>query len=170
MTPVMRYKDIEIVPTEGNHIPDFWKILQSYPDFFCDDAGVKTEDDFVKWFKEHSIDSLTAIKDNQIIGAGYLDDIYFFATDPLASINIFIKKRSISPKDTAPMMKVALPYFFQKHNLKMIYGITRINNRACLNLLKMIGLKITGTLKKHKKVKGVLTDYVMSSILREQVI
>lgn len=166
MTPVMRYKDIEIILTEDNHIPDFWRILQSYPNFFCDDVGIKSESDFIKWFKENSIDSLTAIKDGEVIGCGYLNDIH----DSFASIGIFVKKRSIKPSETASMMRKAMPYFFWKHELSMIYGVTRIDNRACIKLLQVVGLKITGTLKNHKKVKGVLTDYVMSSILREQVI
>lgn len=187
MTPVMRYKDIEIIPTEDSHISEFWKILQSYPNFFSDEVSIKSLDNFIKWFKENSIDSLTAIKNGEVIGCGYLNDIsnlgvykrraiYFSPAKnddeniSLASISIFVKKRSIKPSKTAPMMRYALPYFFMKHNLAMIYGVTRIDNRACLNLLKMIGLKITGTLKKHKKVKGVWMDYIMSSILREQVI
>ena len=162
----MTYKGIEIIPTESKHIPHFWKILQEYPNYFSDEVNIQNEEDFYIWFDENVKDSLTAIKDNNIIGCSYLNDIH----DSFGSLNVFVKKRSVRPWITALVAKKIVKYFIKKHGLKMAYGVVRKDNRACIRLFQAIGMKITGTLKNHKKVNGVLTDYIMSSILKEQVI
>lgn len=161
----MTYKGIEVVPTKSSHLLELWSIFQSYPDYFDDTCKINTFKEFKKQYKQNVISSLTGIKDGEVIGCAYIDNIH----KSLGNINIIIKRKTINPVLTVALLKNFIPYLFKKHNLKMLYAITRVNNLACLRLLKNTGFKITETLKDHEILNGIKIDCVIASILREQV-
>ena len=157
---------VKIVQTTEEHLPEFWRILKQWPDFWSESWFVQNEEDFARWWEAKVRDALTGLDNGRVVGCGYLDTIYpgYYAT-----INVFKEKGYLNPKMVAAIMRHALPYFFDKYDLEKIVGITRENHKGSIRLLKRIGLKVTGTLRHHAKVNGQWTDYVWSEILREEL-
>lgn len=163
---ILRFGPVDIVKTEDEHLPEFWNILKDWPGFWADRVKIRNLNEFIDWFKATAKDSLTGLDGGMVVGCGYLDSIYpgFYAT-----VNIFKKKGYLNPRMVSAVMKKAMPYFFEKYNLEKLVGITRADNRACIRLIKRVGMKITGKLRHHALVDGKWTDYVWAEILREEL-
>lgn len=162
----LSFGPVEIVTTLPEHLPGFWEILRDYPGFWADRSTVQSREEFIRWYHNVARDSLTGIDQGAIVGGGYLDHIYpgFYGT-----VNIFKQRGYLNPRMVSAICRRALPYFFDKYDLEKIVGITRADHHACIRLLKRVGLKITGTMRHHRKVDGVWTDYVWAEILREEL-
>ena len=156
--------NVIIVPLVNKHLPEIWEFVPD--DYFDDNMNIETFDNFKRWFRLNVKDGLTGLKGEEVIGCAYLDAIH----DSLGRINILIKRKSLAPQETISIVKKYLPHFFLIHNLKGMYAIIRKNNYASLSLVKKIGFKIGKTLKNQEKVKNILTDCVIASILRVEVI
>ena len=163
---MITFGPVNIVPTINEHLPAFWEILKDWPDFWDEKRLVRTEEEFMIWWKSTVKDSLTGLDQNNPVGCGYLDHIFpgYYAT-----VNIFKQKGYLNPRMVAAIMKHALPYFFEKYNLEKIVGITPAHHKACIRLLKRIGLKITGILQHHSRINGQWCDFIWSEILREEL-
>lgn len=158
--------NVRLIPLKDEHLSYLWKILQTYENYFDDRVKMETLQDFHKWIKENVIEYLVGIQDEEIIGCGYLTDI----SNNNGEINIFVKRRSIKRNDFLDVINSGMRYFFIKYSLKMIYAITRVDNKACLNLMKLINMKPSDILKNHETVKGKKIDCIMYTILRRKIL
>ena len=160
---------VQVVQTTRDHLGPLWDILQEHENpesFFADDADVKDKDAFIIWYELEAIDSLTGLDKGEVVGAAWLDLLYHGHS---ASINILKKRGYLNPELIAGIMRFGLHYYFRKYSLIKMNGYPRASNQACINLLQLIGLKIDGTLRRHRKVNGVWTDYLITSILKEEL-
>ena len=157
--------DFRISPLKDEHLPQLWGIIQGY-DYFDDIVKMDTLEDFKMWMKKNVVEGLVGIKGDEIIGCGYLSNIH----KGLGEINIFVKRRSIKQNKLVSVIKDYLMYFFIGCNLRMIYGIVRKDNKACLRLMQKVGFKTTTVMEKHERIKNVWKDCIMAVILREEVL
>ena len=160
---------VQVMETTRDHLSALWDLLQEHDNpgnFFADGADIVNLADFIPWFETEAIDPLTGLDNGQVVGAAWLDLLYHGHS---ASINILKKRGYLKPALVAGIMRSGLPYYFEKYDLEKINGYPRADNQACINMLTLIGLKIDGTLRHHRKVKGVWTDYLITSILKEEL-
>lgn len=141
---------------------ELWEILKSYPNYFDDTLHIETFYDFEKWWKEEIIDYVIGI-DEAVFGFGYLTSL----ENGNGCINLVMKRKAIPFPVAIELYKKYMNYFIDKYNLKMLYAIVRVNNLACLQLLKILGFKITTTLEKHEVVNGKLIDCFIATYIRE---
>ncbi len=154
--------EIKLISLKDEHLLYLWEILQTYENYFDDRVKIDTLKDFRKWIKENVIECLVGIKGEEIIGCGYLSDI----DNNNGEINIFAKRRSINREDFLNVIHNGIRYFFIKFSLKMIYAVTRVDNKACLRLMKSIGMKPSNIFKRYETVKGKKIECIMHTILR----
>lgn len=160
---------IRIVPAVQAHLPELWDILQEHKNpesFFADNVNVSDAGSFADWFSKEAMEPLVGLDGDKVVGTAWLDLLY---PNHSASINILKKRHYLNPELVAGIFKAGLPYYFEKYNLEKINGYPRADNQACINMLLLIGLKIDGTIRHHKKVNGKWTDYLITSILREEL-
>lgn len=149
---------IKIVPLEDSYIPALWNIMQDYPK----DLPVRTFSEFEIYLKTKAIDVMVGIETKwfkEIVGFGYLESLH----EGLGCVALFVNKKAINPISAVRTLKKLLPYYFQKHNLKMAYSVTRKENNVCVRLMKLLGFKDFRTLKDYNE-NG---DYVFAGILFE---
>ena len=132
--------NITILEMEKCHLLKLWEILQTYPNYFDDTMGIKTFSDFHKWYKEKVVDGLVGInkETDEIIGCTYIDEI----DNNNGRVNVFMKHKVIPFIEMIELFKKYLNFFIDKHKLKMLYGVIRVENKACLLLLKCLNFKI----------------------------
>ena len=160
---------VRIVPAVQAYLPELWDILQEHKNpesFFADNVNISDADLFVEWFGKEAIEPLVGLDEDNVVGMAWLDLLY---PNHSASINILKKRNYLNPELIAAIFKAGLPYYFEKYNLEKMNGYPRVDNQACINMLLLIGLKIDGTIRHHKKVNGEWTDYLITSILREEL-
>jgi len=163
---MISFGPVELVPTEEKHLVALWKILSEWPRFWEDRGKVTDYWEFHDWFYEKIKNSLTGLDNGEVVGFGFLDQIYpgYYAT-----IGIVKKKGYLNPKMIAAIAKDGLHPLFEKHDLEKIVGIVREDHKASIRLLKKVGFKITGRLRHHAKINGEWKDYIWSEILREEL-
>jgi hypothetical protein len=157
---------LRIVPLKDEHIPSLWEILQEYTYYFDDTIKVSNLADFYEWIWDNVIEGYVGIVNGEIVGIGYLSDTY----KGLGALNIFVKKKSIPYVEMLNVIKGKITDFFRRYDLKMLYGITHEDNRACKIFLKHAGFAHSLEIKNHETIKGVSKDCSLFFILREEVI
>ena len=162
----MNIRDINLTPTIESDLHHFYVMLLDYPDFFDDSIQLNNLDEFYKLFDEIVKDSVTLKKGEEVVGWIYLDTL----DEKFATYNVLLKRRSVSPLDSVPIVTESLRYFFYKHDVKMIGGIIRINNFAAIRGAKQIGAVITEYMPRHEHIKGEPIDCVYAGILREVLV
>jgi [ribosomal protein S5]-alanine N-acetyltransferase len=166
---MITFGPVRIVPTTNEHLHTFWEILNAWPSFWLDKPERPwTLDQFYEWWERNVKSALTGIdiKSGDVVGCGYLDLVY----EPYyALIHIFKRKGYLNPKMAAQIMKIGLPWFFERYNIEKIMGIVPEWHKATLQIAKRCGFKKDGKLRHHTKVKGEWADYVMVSILKGEV-
>jgi len=157
-----------VVETEPEHIPCFWEILKEHglERFFADPREVPDLRAFEAWYERQALFSLTGLMGDEVVGGAYLD---YIAPGEWASVNIFKRRGLIHPDLLRAVVRDALPWIFDAFDLDKVVGITRATNRACIDLLEAVGLRVDGVLRHYKRVQGRWTDYVLASILREEL-
>lgn len=157
---------VEVVPTTKDHLPALWDILKGWPGFL-EDGDPTTYKQFERWWGRTVVSGLTGLDKGKVVGCGFLDGIY----EPVyATIVVFKKKGYLNPKMISAIMKDALPYFFHKHDIASLRVFVRKDYKASLSLLKRLGFKKEGKMRRYKKINGIWHDYVVASILREEVL
>ncbi len=151
--------DIRVTETTAEDLTALWNIVSQYPSYFDDTADIKTEKEFKRWFTRNVRLSLTGRKDKQIIGCGYIDML----VNSVGRINIFLKKKSMSPSLSLSVTENSLEYFFKQKDIGMLYAIVRRNNRACLALIKKLGFKISEVLKDFETIDGLKVDCLLAT-------
>jgi len=154
---------MEVIPLEHSHILALWEILKEYPDFFADDIKLDNSENL--WNYLNNKDTLVGIKDGKVIGCAYLEDLH----DGFACVALFTKRHSVKPQEMIKTLKENLSYYFEKHNLKMLYAVTRVTNRAVIRLFKTLGFKGFSLLPKFKEVNGKPVDYILAGIIKEDL-
>jgi hypothetical protein len=163
MTPSYSSKSIRLDVIKSEHKKYLWDILKETIDYFDDRVQGRTMDEFFLTI----IDGLVGIKStDEVVGCAYLSDI----CNGLAEINIFTKRHSIEPNELLRLIKYNMRYFFDRHNLLMLYAVTQPDNRACIKLLQRSGFHWSMTLKDHEVIRGNKVDGEMYVILREEVV
>jgi RimJ/RimL family protein N-acetyltransferase len=162
----MNIGNIHLTPTKEGDVHRFYEMLQDYPDFYDDSIQLNSLYEFCKLFDDIVKDSLTLKKGDEVVGWIYLDTL----DEKFATYNILFKRRSVDPSYTPSVATEALRYFFNKHDVKMIGGIVRVNNFAALRGLKQVGAVITGYMPKHENINGEPIDCVYAGILREVLV
>ena len=157
---------IRIAPLHEIHYPELWRILRNYPEYF--DDNLKCETRTLKGFALYmrGKPGLVGINGNEVIGCSYLSEIY----NDFGEINIFVKRRSVRNDELLAIVKDNIKYFFNEFNLKMIYALTRIDNKSCMRMMKYVGMKPMNVMKDYEIVDGKKKDCLMSVILREEVL
>lgn len=147
--------DIKVIPTISEYVSELWEVLQIALD----------KKQFIEWFNGIAKDGATAFDKGEIIGCAGFDNIYpgYYAT-----AHIF-KRKDYSIWRTLSIIRHSLPYFFEKYNLEKIVGITREDNKTAIRFLRLCGLRLDGLIRHHAKINGQWQDYVVTSILREEV-
>lgn len=157
---------IKIIPTTHLHLPALWDILKEWPGYL-EDGDPTTYKQFERWWKRTVVDSLTGLDKGEVVGCGFLDGIY----EPVyATIVVFKKKGYLNPKMISVILKEALPYFFVKHDIASLRAFVRKDYKASIRLLKRLKFKREGKMRCYKKINGVWYDYIVASILREEVL
>jgi len=158
---MISFGEIKIVPTIDEHIPSFWEILREWPNIPYEDYWK-----FCDWFQDTALESLTALDNGQVVGCGYLDQVYpgYYAT-----IAVFKKRGYLNPKMVAAVCKEGLPYFFERNDLEKLIALVEVGQKASLKLVKRLGFRKVGVVCHHTKVNGKWADFVWYEILREQV-
>lgn len=156
----------KLIPTKTDHLPEIFKIIHSYPNFFDDTLRINSEADLIERLK-YVVASLTIISNGSVVGCMWIDRIFRNS----GKFNIIIKRKSVKPSTTLELMIQGGKYFFENLKLEMLFGLIRDTNKASLRLIKKIkGIIITETLKDHEIVNGQYIDCVFASILREAAI
>jgi RimJ/RimL family protein N-acetyltransferase len=153
---------IRLHTLNNNHRKPLWEIVKDIPDYFDDRATNKTMDEFFI----SVIDGLIGMKGDEVVGCAYLSDIY----NGLGEINIFTKRHTVNHTELLKIIKNNLHYFFDKHNLKMLYAITHCENKACKRLLKSSGFHYADSYSGQEMIRGKKINGEMYVILREEVI
>lgn len=149
-----------------HHLPELWKILADYPEYFDDTMNIKSLDDLNTWFAANVIEGIVAIdKNNSLAGCGYLDLIH----NRLGRLNIIFKKKVIPMKLILNILVDKLNYFVDKYNLDMIYGVTRTDNRACLMVLSYLGFLKSDYLPDHELINGVYKDCWLMTFMKHKL-
>jgi len=65
-------------------------------------------------------------------------------------------------------VQLMVDYLFLSQSIFRIQAITNVGNKASQRVLEKAGFTIEGTIRKLRFVRGVLTDYYLHSILREE--
>ena len=151
-----------IVEFHEVHMQGVWDIIKNYPSFFSDEVAIKTFNDFKEWFRQENKGAIISLDGVELTGCSYLDSLH----DGLGSINI-IFKRHYPLEKKLELARQGIIFFFDKYNLKMLYGVTRVTNLPCIKFMKKLGFVFTEVLKEHKTVKGKPTDYVLGGLLKE---
>lgn len=157
---------LTLAPTIKEDLPHLWRILKESPDFFADAGAIETEEEFADWFDLNAQDSLTGLDDGVVIGCGYLDAVY---PGYYGSVNIFKIPGRKSLRELVEALRGVLSYWFVKYEFEKLVGIIRSDNRACRLFAKALGFQVDGVLRHHRKVNGIWTDYLMTSILRSEL-
>ena len=153
------------------HLRGIWELIERYPYYFDDTLHLKTYNDFKDWYTvndivgvyaQYQISSLFSLNGG-LIGCAYLTSL----ENGNGCINLVMKRKSIPFHLTIELYRKYINYFIDKYDLKMLYAIVRVNNLACLQLLKILGFKITTTLEKHEVVNGKLVDCVLATYIRD---
>jgi len=152
---------VGVVPTQDWHLPAFWRMLKDWPDFWADDERPRDFDAFTAWFKAHARDALTGVEAGQPVGCAYLDFIY---PGYYANANIFKRRGYGNRKLVTAVVRAGLPYWFKEYSLEKIIAVTR--QKSAVRLARRLGFRKDGTLRHHRKVRGVWTDYTLLSLLR----
>lgn len=146
--------------------PELYRIIKSWPDYWEYDLKKISYPEFFNFCKSVLEKSLIAINDRKIIGWGSLD---YISPDEWATINIVVGKKVVTSKHLRTLCREGLKIFFNEYNLQVIRGFTRAENKLPLSLLEDLGFTIEGTLRKYKKINGKWHDYIVSSILKEEL-
>lgn len=155
--------NIKLVPIQEIHRESLWDILKNIPEYFDDRVRNQTMDEFFMTV----IDALVGVKDeSEIIGCAYLSDI----CNGLGEINIFTKRHAVNPSELLRLIKYNMRYFFDRHDLRMLYAVTHCENKACIRLLKNAGFHWSQTLNNYETVRGKRINGDMYIILREEAI
>lgn len=157
-------KTFSIEKTSYSDLFQIWKIIESNKNFFDDILNIKTLKDFKEWYNVNVIAGIVGIniKNGEVIGCGYLTSL----ENRNACISLFMKRKAIPFPVAIDLYKKYMNYFIDKYDLKMIYAIVPINNKACLQLLKILGFKIVDTLKSHVTVNGKKIDCFLATYIR----
>lgn len=156
---------INIKQLENEHIEALWEIIKEYPDYFNDSVCMNTVEDFKEWLKRDVIDCYVGIRNNEVIGCGYINSLH----DGLAEINIFAKKHIIWVNSIIEALKGCLIAIASKHSLKMIYAIVRTDNKASIRLMRAVGFKFVDELKGYEKINGRVYDCIMGIVMKEDL-
>jgi RimJ/RimL family protein N-acetyltransferase len=65
-------------------------------------------------------------------------------------------------------VQLMVDYLFLSENIFRIQAITNVGNKASQRVLEKAGFKVEGTIRKLRFVRGVMADYYLYSILREE--
>lgn len=156
---------VKIRKTLPEDLPAFWEILKDWGNFWVERAPVRDLATFTAWFNEKALDSLTGLEKGRVVGGAYLDRI---DPDHLAQVNIFKRKGYLNPRMVTRIVREALPYWFHRYNLEVMYGYTR--HKPAVRLAKRLGFKKTGTLPAWARVQGGgFADYTILAIRKGQV-
>jgi RimJ/RimL family protein N-acetyltransferase len=68
----------------------------------------------------------------------------------------------------AEATQLMVDYLFLSKNIVRIQADTNVGNKTAQRTLEKVGFRIEGTIRKHRLVRGVWTDYYLLSILREE--
>ncbi len=121
-----------------------------------------------EWFKK--IENLKKNKyfkinyKNQIIGAGSIKDID--RDNGISTWGFFIFEKFYGVFGLLAEIKI-LDEIFIKNKIRKIYGHTISSNKEVLNLHKICGFKIEGTLKKHIIIGKKKFDIILTSLFRK---
>lgn len=156
---------ISIQVLKDRHITELWEIIQGYPEYFNDSVKMQSIEDFKSWINKDVIDCIIGVKNNEVIGCGYINSLH----DGLAEINIFVKRKSVVLEDIKTVLKICLISLFKKHTLKMIYATVRVDNKASIRLLHKMGFKIADVLIGYEQINGKPVDCYLATIMAEEV-
>lgn len=153
---------LTIEKLNDTHLSDLWYILKEHDDYFSD--RLKKEVGSLNTFKNYfaEMKGLVGKIGDDLIICAYISYIH----DGFGEINIFTKRKSITHDELIQVIKDNIGYFFEEFKLKMIYAITRLDNKACIRLMRDVGLKATTFLKDYEIVNGNGVDCVMSVMLK----
>lgn len=150
---------------EKRHLFGLWILIQTYENYFDDTLQIKTFKDFKRWFGEKVIDGLVgvSIETGEIIGCAYIDNL----ENNNGRLNVFMKWKAMDFSDMINLFKEYLGFFLDKHNLKMLYGVVRVDNKACIQILKRLNFKInTDILTAHEYVNNKPIDCLIATYSR----
>jgi len=68
----------------------------------------------------------------------------------------------------AEAAQLIVDYLFLSRNIVRIQATTNVRNKASQRVLDKVGFRIEGTIRNHRLVRGVWTDFYLLSILREE--
>lgn len=151
---------IKVLALQDSHIVELWKMIKD-TDYFVDDSGVETIDDFKNYLSKMT-EPRVGMKDDEVVGCAYLERLY----NGLGCISIFTKRRILKPIELVEILSTGMKYYFNKYNLKMLYAVIRSNNKACLRLVQKVGFIISDRLKDHETVKGIKYDNILVTLMR----
>lgn len=170
---IYRKDPVIVKPSVLEDVPGMWEILDEYPEgaFFLPDGGESMVDlpRFREWFGHVAIYPVTAhdTEMGQVVGAGYLD---YVQEGHYATVNVFKRKGYGKMPFVRCIMRGAMRYWFDLLGLEKIVGITRETNRACQILMSVIGFRMDGVLRHHKRDgDGNWHDYAFGTVLREDL-
>ncbi|WP_370867660.1 GNAT family N-acetyltransferase [Methanolobus sp.] len=127
---------------------------------------IKTFDKFKKYLTMEAKDVLVGVNGKEeIVGCCYLEHV----SDNMGSVAVFTRREALLPTDIIDVSQSVVSYYFQKHSLKMLYGVTRASNRAAIRLMKRLGFSGFQTLKESEKVEGKFMDCILGGIIREKI-
>lgn len=127
---------------QESHLFDLWKIVGGCSGYFDDMMGIRSFDDFLRWYRDKVIDGLVGVVGGVVVICGYIDAVH----NGMGRINIVMRRKSVPLDRVIEILRDGIEVFIKRHGLKMLYGVVRENNKACLYLLKRVKFKITDTL------------------------
>jgi hypothetical protein len=157
---------ISIVPTTDEHLKGLWEILSELPEFFSEEGVLETFEDFSLWFLSTTISPLTSLVDDEVIGCGYLDQVY---QGYWGSVNLFKRPGRERLIDVVEACRGACIYWMELHRLEKLVGVIRDSNLPSRLLARRIGFKRDGVLRHHKMVDGEWRNYILTSALRGEL-
>lgn len=171
---VDRIGDIDLVMATPEHIPQIWEILQSHPmtalePFFAGslDCHPKSADQFAAWIEEEALAPLAAVRSGEVVGASYLDYVYPMA---YASVNVVAAYRRTPLMVAVQVARGGLRHYVERFELRKVVAFTRKENLACRLFMRLAGFQVDGVIRRHKQVMGEWRDYVIGSLLSEELL
>jgi hypothetical protein len=130
-------------------------------------GGVRGEEQFVRWFKLVSKDSLTGLHDNRPFGCVFLSEI---KQGKWAAAQLFKIPGYLQLKEFLPAMREALPRFFERHDLRKLVALVRQRNLPSYLIVRALGFHNDGVLREHAYVNGQWVDYWLMTLFRHELV
>jgi hypothetical protein len=157
--------DIEIRDIQEDDLPDLWKILQGWPEWWQGKNRPRTLEEFIPWWRESEKPCMVGVDSEAgIIGAVYLDPVH---PGQWATPHIVKRKGYGDPRLIRAILRSPgkLQRWFFEYDLSKFWTWTA--SRSAVTLAILLGFRVEGKVRQYILTDKGWLDAWQLSLLRE---